>query len=237
MGNFSPLFRSSGPSRSKKRRLVKNLQKRIMFKSFSHVPSSARALKISRKSIRRRFANALRDRSFAKRASFHVGGRKITPKSRQGRLGRRPGAYFGALGGLLGRCRGLLGDSWSALRALWDRSWDGLGALLARSWALLSALGRFWTLPGRFWLDFSPPEIDFGTRFWTRYDQTWSHLGRSLRGFGKNVTTTVSVDATPIDAVSSELGVIRGGRRERLTTAWQQQRRKRIIESEITSMM
>ena len=44
-----------------------------------------------------------------------------------------------------------------------------------------------------------------------------------MRAFGKNVTTTVSVEATPIDAVSSELGVIQGGRRERLTTAWQQQ--------------
>ena len=100
-----------------------------------------------------------------------------------------------------------------------------------------SALGCFWALPRRFWLDFSPPEVDFGARFWTRNDQTWSHLRRSLRAFGKNVTTTVSVEATPIDAVSSELGVIQGGRRERLTTAWQQQRRKRIIESEITTTM
>ena len=52
---------------------------------------------------------------------------------------------------------------------------------------------------------------------------TWSHLRRSSRAFGNNVETTVSVEATPIDAVSSELGVIRVGRRERLTTAWQQQ--------------
>ena len=131
------------------------------FTGFSHVPCGAHALKIRQKSIRRRFANASRDRSLAKGASFDVGGRKMAPKSPPGRLGRLPGADFGALGGLLGRCGGLLGRS----GALSDRSWCGLGALMGRSWALLSALGRFWTLPGRFWLDFSPPEIDFGTRF------------------------------------------------------------------------
>ena len=86
-GNFSMLFRSSGPPRSKKRRLVKNLQKPSVFRSFSHVPSCAHVLQISQKSIRRRFANASRDMSFAKRASFHVGGRKMTSKSHQGRLG------------------------------------------------------------------------------------------------------------------------------------------------------
>ena len=138
--------------------------------------------------------------------------------------------------GTLGALRGTLGELLERSAALWDRSWGGLGALMRRSWALLSALGCFWALPGRFWLDFSPPEVDFGARFWTRNDQTWSHVWRSLRAFGKNVTTTVSVEATPIDAVSSELGVIQGGRRERLTTAWQQ-RRIRIVESETTTTM
>ena len=97
-GNFSTLFRSSGPSRSKKRRLVKSLQKPMVFTSFSDVPSCAHVLKISQKSIRRRFANASRDRSFAKRASFQVGGRTMALKSHQGRVGRSPGADFGALG-------------------------------------------------------------------------------------------------------------------------------------------
>ena len=49
--------------------------------------------------------------------------------------------------------------------ALWDRSRAGLGALMGRSWALLSAVGRFWALPGRIWPDFSPPELDFRARF------------------------------------------------------------------------
>ena len=132
-GNFWTLFRSSGLSRSKKRRLAKNLQKLMVFTGFSHVPSCAHALKISRKSIRRRFANASRDRSFAKRASFHVGGRKMNPKSPESRLGRPPGADFGALGGLLGRCGGLLGRSWSAL----GLSGTALGAVLERSWGAL----------------------------------------------------------------------------------------------------
>ena len=89
---------------------------------------------------RRRFANASRDRSFAKGASFDVGGRKMAPKSPQGRLGRPPGADFGALRGFLGALRGTLGALLERSGVLWDRSCGGLGALMGRSWALLSAL-------------------------------------------------------------------------------------------------
>ena len=140
-GNFFTLFRSSGLSRSKKRRLAKNLQKSIVFTGFSHVPSCAHALK----SDENRSANASRDRSFAKRASFHVGGRKMNPKSPESRLGRPPGADFGALGGLLGRCGGLLRHSWSAL----GLSGTALGAVLERSWCALGHSGTLLGASGR----------------------------------------------------------------------------------------
>ena len=83
-----------------------------------------------------------------------------------------PRVLKAALGGPLGPTLPLLRDSWGAagdswgalgaLWALWDRSWGGLGALMGRSWALRSALGRYRALPGRFWHDFSSPELDFG---------------------------------------------------------------------------
>ena len=65
-GNFSTLFRSSGPSRSKKRRLVKNLQKPIVFTGFSHIRSCAHEAKIDRKSFRTHFSTESHDGSPSK---------------------------------------------------------------------------------------------------------------------------------------------------------------------------
>ena len=123
---FSTLSRSSRPTCLKKRRLMKNLQKPVVFTGFSHVPSFARVLKIDRKSLRRRFSNASCVRARSKNAFSSLSSIKMVPEGPPGRSWAALGKFLGALGALFGALGPLLGYSW-----------DALGRLLA-------ALGLFW---------------------------------------------------------------------------------------------
>ena len=91
----------------------------------------------------------------------------MNPKSPESRLGRPPGADFGALGGLLGRSWSALGLSGTALGAVLERSWGALGhsgALLNASGRSLGVFGLILALPRSILeLDFEPDTIKLGS--------------------------------------------------------------------------
>ena len=118
-GDFSKVFRSCWPVRSKKRRHTKNIEKPQVFTGFSHVRPCAHASKNNKKSLRTVFSSELRNRSLAERSFFELVTVKIIPEGSPERLERRLGTLLDALGALLG---GALGPSWGALGALLARS-------------------------------------------------------------------------------------------------------------------
>ena len=99
-------------------------------------------------------------------------GPKIVPRALWAALGRS----WAALELLLAALRPFL----AALGRLLGRSWAVLGPLLGALGGLFGARGRSWEPPGRFRLDFLPPEGRFFVRLGKHFRPSEDRLGCEL---------------------------------------------------------
>ena len=163
-GDFSKVFRSCWPVRSKKRRHTKNLQKPLVFIIFSHVRPCAHASKNNKKSLRTVFSSELRNRSLAERSFFELVSVKMVPEGSPERLERRLGTLLDALGAPLGRSWAPLGRSWVPLGRSWASHFSGFFQNLPKKLKNCHLQGS-WTALGRPPDDqtsiFDPPRVDF----------------------------------------------------------------------------